>query len=428
MLKIIVIISFFTLLSTKIFPQNFWEKIDSPTSKRLNSLVFIDSINGWVAGDSGLIIHTSNGGLDWETQYSNDSLRVVNIFFLNDQIGWCSALSEFYEPYGTYILKTTNGGEDWSSEYFRIENSFVNSFYLLDSLTGFAVGYPQIFHRTTDGGLSWSHVNLDSATVSDFPPYSIKFYSPQLGYACGGAVDIAGVVWKTIDGGLNWSTVVDTITSEIIYDIHLFDSLHIIAIGGDPEYGASTVVSTDGGNTWEYNYLEVFWFPINMAFRKNTEGWAPMGGQKKFLYSADSGENWVEVNTPDSTSILRVCFPDTLHGYGIGAQGNIVKYVYQVPTNLLEEEETISDFYLLQNYPNPFNPSTTITYSIPENGFVKLTIFTLLGEEVVTIVNKFQKADRYEVDFNAVDLSSGIYIYKIESNNYSASKKLVVLK
>ena len=109
MLKIIVIISFVTLLSTKIFPQNFWEKIDSPTSKRLNSLVFIDSINGWVAGDSGLIIHTSNGGLDWETQYSNDSLRVVNIFFLNDQIGWCSALSEFYEPYGTYILKTTNG-------------------------------------------------------------------------------------------------------------------------------------------------------------------------------------------------------------------------------------------------------------------------------------------------------------------------------
>ena len=104
--KEILIICFATILNSTAFPQNFWEKINSPTSKLLNSIVFTDSLNGWVSGDSGLIIHTSNGGEDWETQFTNDSLNVINIFFLNDQIGWGSAWSNYYDPYGTFILTT----------------------------------------------------------------------------------------------------------------------------------------------------------------------------------------------------------------------------------------------------------------------------------------------------------------------------------
>ncbi len=85
-------------------------------------------------------------------------------------------------------------------------------------------------------------------------------------------------------------------------------------------------------------------------------------------------------------------------------------------------------YALEQNYPNPFNPSTNISYSIPEDGFVKLAVYNLLGEEVATLVNTFQKADRYEINFNASSLSSGVYVYKIESPNYVASKKLVLMK
>jgi len=59
---------------------------------------------------------------------------------------------------------------------------------------------------------------------------------------------------------------------------------------------------------------------------------------------------------------------------------------------------------------------------------VKLAVYNLLGEEVATVVNSFQKADRYEVNFNASGLSSGIYVYKIESTNFSASRKLVLMK
>ncbi len=85
-------------------------------------------------------------------------------------------------------------------------------------------------------------------------------------------------------------------------------------------------------------------------------------------------------------------------------------------------------YQLEQNYPNPFNPSTRIVYSIPEEGYVKLAIYNMLGEEVETIVNSTQKAGRYEVNFDASKLSSGVYIYRIEAANFTASKKLMLLK
>jgi len=419
---------FLLVLNNTILSQNFWEKIDSPTSTLLNSLSFIDSITGWVSGDSGLIIHTSDGGKNWETQYTNDSLNIVNIFFLDENYGWASGFSTYYEPYGTFLLKTTNGGVDWSSEFLRLGEVIVHSFYFLDSLTGFAVGGPQVFHRTTDGGSNWEPVLLDTAVVSGIPPITIKFFTPLYGYACGGVRDIVGVVWRTIDGGLSWTTVVSNLTTEPLYDIHMFDSLHIIIMGGDPEFGSTQVVSTDGGNTWEYRSLGIFYYPVSVGFRTNSEGWVPMGEQSFFLYTSDSGENWSIVTTPDSSRVARVCFPDSIHGYGIGPYGTIAKYIYPDITNLTEYEYAISDFYLEQNYPNPFNPSTTIKYSIPEEGFVKLTAYNVLGEEVALLVNDFQYAGKYEINFDAAGLSTGIYIYKIETANFTASRKLVLMK
>ena len=85
-------------------------------------------------------------------------------------------------------------------------------------------------------------------------------------------------------------------------------------------------------------------------------------------------------------------------------------------------------YSLEQNYPNPFNPSTTIKYSIAKEGFVKLVIFNMLGEEVTTLVNTQQKAGRYEVNFNAAGLSSGVYVYRIETANFVTSKKLMLMK
>lgn len=92
------------------------------------------------------------------------------------------------------------------------------------------------------------------------------------------------------------------------------------------------------------------------------------------------------------------------------------------------EISAVSDFRLDQNYPNPFNPSTRISYSIPEQSFVSIKIFSITGEEVTSLVNGVQKEGRHEVIFDAKNLSSGIYIARMNAGSFSSTIKMNLLK
>lgn len=96
----------------------------------------------------------------------------------------------------------------------------------------------------------------------------------------------------------------------------------------------------------------------------------------------------------------------------------------------LEPVSTIapSKFDLSQNYPNPFNPSTTIKYQIPNNSYVTLKVYDMLGKEVATLVNTNLKAGQYELKFNASNISSGVYFYKIIAGNFTDTKKMLIVK
>lgn len=87
-----------------------------------------------------------------------------------------------------------------------------------------------------------------------------------------------------------------------------------------------------------------------------------------------------------------------------------------------------ASFELKQNYPNPFNPATKISFSIPQNGYVKLRVYDVTGREVANLVNDFKFAGSYTVNFNASSLSSGVYFYKLETNIYSEIKKMLLVK
>lgn len=91
-------------------------------------------------------------------------------------------------------------------------------------------------------------------------------------------------------------------------------------------------------------------------------------------------------------------------------------------------ELLVKEYSLVQNYPNPFNPSTIIKYQIPKAGNVKLVIYDILGREVTRLVDEFQNDGRYEVKFDASNLSSGIYIYRLEANDFVDSKKMMLVK
>jgi hypothetical protein len=117
----------------------------------------------------------------------------------------------------------------------------------------------------------------------------------------------------------------------------------------------------------------------------------------------------------------------------------IGKYIYRLrqvdlsgASNYSKEVEVEvtapATFSLAQNYPNPFNPTTLIQYSIPADQHVKLNVYNLLGENVMTLVNSVEKAGQHEVNFNASHLASGVYFYKLEAGTQSSIKKMILMK
>ncbi|MDP2362216.1 MAG: T9SS type A sorting domain-containing protein, partial [Ignavibacteria bacterium] len=97
-------------------------------------------------------------------------------------------------------------------------------------------------------------------------------------------------------------------------------------------------------------------------------------------------------------------------------------------TTVEENNPVVTEYFVSQNYPNPFNPVTTIAYSIPQSGFVNLKIYNILGQEVKSLVNMEQSSGNYKVIFDASNLSSGVYLYQINVNDYQVTKKMILMK
>jgi len=101
--------------------------------------------------------------------------------------------------------------------------------------------------------------------------------------------------------------------------------------------------------------------------------------------------------------------------------------IWESNLNSINDNKLI-DFSLEQNYPNPFNPVTTIQYSIPQRSNVTLKVYDLLGNEIATLVDEYKPAGKYEVEWDASNLSTGVYLYKLTAGEFSSVKKLVLLK
>jgi hypothetical protein len=147
-----------------------------------------------------------------------------------------------------------------------------------------------------------------------------------------------------------------------------------------------------------------------------------MGNEKFNLSGASAGRNIILKSydpVSGKTSELSAEFSQGgQYGQDIYSAAKIVCSVSSNPVK----------YALNQNYPNPFNPSTKIKYSLPSASKVRLEIFNILGEKVAELVNREMQAGNYEADFNAASLSSGTYIYRLQTQGYTESRKMLLLK
>ena len=141
-------------------------------------------------------------------------------------------------------------------------------------------------------------------------------------------------------------------------------------------------------------------------------------------FSSSDGSTGINFDELDRFSI------SILQGSGIAGTGTL--YIDAINFSTLTDVSGVTkiptSFKLFNNYPNPFNNSTHISYEIPGPSHIKLIVYDILGNEVETLVNEFQNAGIYTISWNADKLSSGIYFLRLQSQNYSAVKKAVLLK
>lgn len=413
------------------YAQNYWVESSTPISRDFNRLYFLDSLRGWIVGDAGTIIKTTNAGLNWTVQTSGVDSDIYEVFFIDQNTGWAITWDIIEPDYYTIILKTTNGGDNWISHQYPEEAVFYNTVYFLNPNTGFLGGAPpNNIVRTTNGGTNWSPVTLDSNIVARFPIINFKFYNNNTGYASGGYFDIAGIIWKTTDSGFNWTTY--GVGPEPVQGLYIFDSLNIIGAGGDYEYGTGIVTTTNGGTNWDYRSLETFGIASTVSFRTRAEGWSPLGFADKLVYTKDSSRTWQEWKTPNDIAMYDLQFTDRRNGFGCGENGAFFKYNTDLINIKTISDIIPSDFKLFQNYPNPFNPATKIKFRIAQASKVSLNLYDIKGSFIKNIHTGNEAAGTYEVIFKGDDLSSGIYIYKLDvvsgMRNFSESRKMILVK
>ena len=404
-----------------------WESLASPTNDVLRKLFFVDANNGWASGLTGTIIHTSDGGISWTLQNSIVTTPIVDVFFINKNIGWALTYPEV-PPFGTTVLKTTNGGLEWFKDSTFFKNEIMYTVFFFDERVGFLGGNG--IKKTTNGGLTWVNTHIDSGMVSTLPINRFSFYSNTFGYACGGRLDVAGVIWKTTDGGNNWSSI--GISADQIFDIFIFDSLNALSLSGDPEgfFGIGLIKTSNAGLNWSFTELPLFGLSFTLDFLNPLEGWSASG--YKFLHTLDGGETWLEEPSPDSAIIYDLQFVDAYNGFACGENGVVLKFTsYQKPT---AEKLTIE---LLQNYPNPFSEKTTVRFTVLTPDFdvpapVQIKLFDILGNEILTLVDDNFPRGIHFYEFNPANykliLSSGIYILTLISGQTMLSQKIVFLK
>ncbi len=421
---LIIQLSLIFQFSEKSWAIDYWTQQNTPTDVKLLRCSFPDTLNGWACGDFGTILHTSNGGKNWNLQTSPIDFYIHDIYFLDNNTGWAVANEFFYE--GSIILSTTNAGVTWDTTQFFDTTIFLTTIHYTDSVNGWVGAITGDIYKTTNAGLDWTYTPNDSGMFSGFRINRFRFYSPDYGYAVGGQIDIVGTIWRTDNNGGLWTS--QGLSPEPIYDIYFFDSTNLMATGGDPDYGAFMLKSSNAGANWEYTSIELYGQGETIAHRTASEFWVPLAYAETFAMTTNAGNNWAEVPVTQTLGVWDARFVTPNHGWAVGDSGLVLKFNPDAVNINNQNVSVPSSLTLHQNYPNPFNPSTTIEYELSKPGYVKLLVYDINGKQMEFIDLGPKFTGSYKFSLNGKNYPSGVYYYKLTSGDFSQTKKMVIIK
>ena len=400
-----------------------WFPQTSGTSQTLKFVYFINANTGVIVGNNGIIRRTTNGGINWFSQLSGTNNNLNSVYFINANTGTTVG------KYGT-VRKTTNGGINWFSQSVPTTTYELTSVYFLNTSTGIITkanyNYTRSIYRTTNAGITWYEIY----TGSVHSLYALDFPSSSSGYLIGGEGDI----FKSSNSGANWT----------FYPAGIMNWFYDGSFANENTgwvVGTSGIIlkTTTGGVVVPNPPSNLIGFAISdtsifLAWYDNSTNETGF----KIERSINSSSNWVLIDSvgenvenyiddnglvPNNTYFYRV------YAYIFGANSPYSNTIFVYLIDIKKISSIIpEDYKLFQNYPNPFNPETNIKFDIPKSSTVTISVYDNLGRMISKLVNEKLDAGSYEVNWNPQNISSGIYFYRLETEEFSDVKKMILLK
>ncbi|MBD3346141.1 MAG: hypothetical protein GF401_13875 [Chitinivibrionales bacterium] len=395
------------------YPQSL-SSSDSTQFKNLHTVFFVDTLRGWVGGDSGMLYMTTDGGASWQKNERDSTWNFRKIQFINHTTGWIAGLQDT-------ILYTSKSGEDWeilTSGNHGGHRGFDDIFFL-NERQGWAVGGAPGYYRkimySSDAGVKWEF--QESYVV--YRVNAVFFIDSTTGWIAGGNKNTSGfpinspLIKNTTDGGIVWDTrmPLHSLSGKgHLYDIFFTDSLHGWAVGDS----GMILYSSNGGMSWEQqnSSLDNTLFSI---FCPDTAVVYIVGEEGAILYSTDGGELWsVDSNTTGHT-LRDVFFVDEVHGYGwiVGDSGTLLSN-YKTGDSPISGRKPSrfapgNDFTLKAEA----NPRFIVLYGeAPSAGSVTVRVVNAAGRELLHkefLIESPGRFTRMVEGFRSVQWPSGIY-------------------
>ncbi len=393
-----------------------WYEINTPVTGILYSISAPDINNVWASGAAGKVIKTINGATFTSASGNLPASDIIySIWAFDENNCLCSTT-----PSSTIAWKTTNGGTNWN-QVFNQAGGFIDGFYFKDVsnglMVGNSVGGRSSIWKTTNGGTSWDSAGINFSSTAAGWVNSISGNGNVVYWGTNNSK-----LYKSTNFGTTWTSTSATGESDS-YAVYFNDASNGM-IGGNTLLQSTTNSGTNWNTVTPPGTVNTI-FGITGTGTANY--WVTRAGN--IYQTTNTGASWTNPVISGSGIFQHITKSRTGSPYLYACRSNGTIAKYGGPSVGITSISEIADqFSLSQNYPNPFNPVTKITFAVPVSGLVTLKVFDMTGKEIATLVNAQMNNGNYSVDFNAANLSSGIYLYTIKSGNFTDTKKMMLVK